>query len=70
MQAAQQNKDPFPAIAICDCIRPVGIRDIDLNGDNVGGVIQRQCLNMLIDNFRFILWRQIGGQGRQPQRRK
>ena len=70
VQAAEDDEDAARAIAVRDPVRPVRVRDVDLDHDEVRRVVRGQALDVLVDDHRLVVRPQVGGERRQAERRE
>jgi len=70
VQAAKNNVRAARAIMIGNAIRSIGVRDVNLNDDEVWLVVKIELLNMLILQADFELRIEIGRKRCQTKRRK
>ena len=68
MQAAQSNVDASGTVLVGNCIGPPCRRDIDLDDDQVGFVVQRHPPDVLIPDRYFVVLVEKTSQGREPKR--
>jgi len=50
VQTPKADKRATRAIVVGDAVRAIGVRDVDLDDDEVGGIIQSKGLDMLVDD--------------------
>jgi hypothetical protein len=67
MDAAQRHMRPALPVVIGDGVCPVGVGDIDLDGDKIGCVVKIQALHVLVLKDYLVILMQISGQRGQPQ---
>ena len=61
MQPAERHVSALLPIVVGDAIRTMRRRDVDLNDDNVGLIVQVQSLDVLVLNLDLIAVAQIAG---------
>ena len=70
MQPAEHDEAAARAVAIGQAIGAVGVRDVDLDDDEVGRVVEGQGLHVLVFDHRLVVWIEIGGERRQAEGRE
>ena len=67
VQAPQTDANPPCPIVIGDLVRTAGVRDVDLDDDQLRVVIQGQGLDVLVDDDGLVLGVEVGRQRRQAE---
>jgi len=70
MESAECHERSAGAIGIREPVRATGVRDVDLNHHQVRPVVELQGRDVLVFEHGLIVRRQIGGEGREAERRK
>ena len=70
MQAAKRDEDAARAVVISDAIGAAGVGDVDLNDDEIGLVVEGQGLDVLVNDGRLVVGRQVGGERGETERRE
>ena len=70
MQSAERDEHPAGAVVVGEPIRTVGVGDVDLDDDEIGLVVSGQPLDVLVDDHRLVVRREVGGERGQAERRK
>jgi hypothetical protein len=66
MQAAETDKSSVAAVMVRNPIRSVGVRDVNLDHNQLWCIVEGETLNMFIHNDRAVVGRQICGECSQP----
>lgn len=70
MQATETDERAFAAIVVSDAVSAVGVGDVDLNDDQIGGVVDGERLDVFVDDEGVVIRREICGEGSEPERRE
>ena len=70
MQPAERDEHTSGPVQVRHAVRAVGVRDVDLDDDDVGGVVDRQRLDVLVDDPRPVVGGQIRGERGEAERRE
>jgi len=70
VQAAEHDVHTAGAIAVGDLVRAIGVRDVDLDDDEIGCIVQVQRLDVLVLQHDLDGGVEVGGEGGQAQGRK
>src|SRR5258708_25411834 len=70
MQSAKGDTRYTPARVVGEFVRTPRRRDVDLDHDQVGLVIQAKLFDVLVTDRDFIAIVQVGGQGGEAERRE
>jgi hypothetical protein len=66
MQTAETDKSSVAAVMVRNPIRSVGVRDVNLDHNQLWRIVEGETLNMFIHNHRPVVGRQICGECSQP----
>ena len=70
VQASETDERALAAIVVCDAVGAVGVGDVDLDYDQVGGIVDGERLDMFVDDDGVVIGSQICGEGGETERRK
>ena len=56
VQPAQRHEAALGAVVIGQRVSPVGVGDVDLDDDQVRGVVGPQHLDVVVHQFRLVVW--------------
>src|ERR1700759_3922587 len=70
MQPAECDECSLTAIVIGDSVRAKRRRDVDLDDDEVGRIVEVEFFDMLVDESDVIVRIEIRSEGGQPERRE
>ena len=70
MESAERHERSAGAIGVGKSIRTTGIRDVDLNHHQVRPIVELQRRDVLVFEHSLVAGCQIGGEGRETERRK
>ena len=61
MQASEADECASAAIVVGDPVGAVGVGDVDLDDDEIGGVVYSQRLDVFVDDEGGVIGREICG---------
>ena len=70
MQATKRHVAPLTPIVVGNLITTIGVRDIDLDHNEVGRVVERKGFHVLIDQRCLDVRIKVGGQCGKSERWK
>jgi hypothetical protein len=70
MQTAERDVRTSRAVVIGDSIRAIRIRDVNLNQDEIGSILEIERHHVLVDQYRAIVGTEKRGERRETERRE
>jgi hypothetical protein len=68
VQPTQAHAGAAAAVEVGNLVRPPRIGDVDLHDHEIGAVVERQRLDVLVDEVHLVVGAEISRQRRQAQR--
>ena len=70
VETAKADKGADAAVVVGDLVRAVCVGDVDLDDDEVGRVVERERLDVLVDDDDLVVRREIGSERGEAEGRE